>query len=278
MENNENNVILNGEPVDETPNAEPTAEAQTTQTPPPVNPQGGYNPNYSGAPVRPCPVCGEEYTYVCPKCGFSPYVGNKSAKSGIFRKWWFWLIAATVAFGLIIGTASCTIFLFSGEDTTGVASYEKQSLCAVGDLEVSLVPEHSYRTDYSVYITIEVKNKGKEDVSFYPTKALLDGEKALAYEDFHLDDSASISFWNYDSMYAEDGSVIIGSGNTHLVEISFDLDVDTEEYEETDHRKFKELEFRLNVADPETLSVADGSDVTLDLTKFKAEKKYYEYE
>ena len=280
MENNDNKVILNGEPREEAPKTASATESQT----PPVNSQGAYNPNYNTAPVRPCPVCGTEYTYVCPKCGFSPYVGNKKAKTGIFSKWWFWLISVAVAFAIIIGAASCAIFL-SSSDSSVTSSYDSQPLCIVGDIQVELVEDQSYREDYEIILTIEVENKGKEDVSFYPTKALLDGEKAMAYGDFSYEDDEIM--WDYDSYYADDGSIIIKSGKSHLVELRFNFDnlYDYEENETDDSstpladlRKKNTLEFSLNTADPETCSVIDSHSIKYDLTKIRATKKYYEYE
>ena len=168
MENNQDNVILNGEPT-----------ANENSQPKGNNPQ-------NGAPVNPCPVCGTPYTYVCPKCGFSPYVGNKKAKKSIFTKWWFWLVAVVLGFGIMIGSASCMIFLMYSDDTA-TSDYKTTSLCEVGDLDVSLIPEESYRDDYEIRLELVVKNNGDEDVSFYPTKVLYDGikgkEKGLSQND-----------------------------------------------------------------------------------------------
>ncbi len=289
MEKKENKAVLNGEPLDETPVAEPVeptsvAQPQST-TPPPVNSQGGYNPNYTDAPVRPCPICGTEYTYVCPKCGFSPYVGRNNTKKNIFSKWWFWLIAVAVAFGLIIGTASCAMFLLSKDDTS-TANYDTQPLCAVGDIDVKLVPESSYRDEYEIVLTVEVKNNGEEDFSFYPTKALLDGEKAMAYGDFSYEDSDVM--WDYDSYYAKDGSTIIKSGKRHLVELRFSFDdVYYDDYDEErtesateskDLREINALTFSLNIADSKSCEVFKSESLNFDLNEIKAEKKYYEYE
>ncbi len=266
MENNQDNVILNGEP----------SESENNQ---PV----GNNPQ-NGAPVNPCPMCGTPYTYVCPKCGFSPYVSNKKAKKSIFAKWWFWLVAVLVMFGIMIGTASCMIFLMASEDTD-TSDYKTTSLCEVGDLDVSLIPKESYRDEYTIELLVEVKNNTKEKISFYPTKVLFDGEKGIGRGDFSVDDVSFGWSFDWDSYYAEDESIILQPGKTHLISLSFETEYYDDEDEESSHPKFLDdlrnvnvLEFNLNVANPETLEVLDTTKLTVDLSKIKANKKYYEYE
>lgn len=258
MENNQDNVVLNGEPT-----MTENAESQ------------GHTPE-KRAPVNPCPICGTPYTYVCPKCGFSPYVGRKNTKKNIFSKWWFWLVAVLLVFAIMIGSASCMVFLMTA-DYNETSSYTTNPLCTVGDIEVKLVPEKSYRDDYSIYFVIEVKNTGDKKVSFYPTKAMLDGKTTTAYCDFSLEDTEVM--WDYDSYYAEDESIIIKPGKCHLVEVTFDgFYGDDEESVDVDLRKINYLDITFNIANPENLKVLESSYVNFDLTQIEAKKKYYDQE
>lgn len=256
MENNQDNVILNGEPATNE-NSQPKSN----------NPQ-------NGTPVNPCPVCGTSYTYVCPKCGFSPYVGNKKAKKSIFTKWWFWLVAVVLVFGIMIGSASC-MFMFMSNDMKETSNYAATPLCTVGDIEVKLVPEKCYRDIYSINIVVEVKNKGDEKVAFYPNKAMFDGRSTIAYCDFSLEDTEFM--WDYDSYYAEDESLILKPGKRHLIEITFDgFYDDGGESTDDDFRNFSNLDITFNIANPETLRVLESNYVNVDLTKLEAKKKYYD--
>ena len=260
MENNQENVVLNGEPV------------ENTQTQPPVAPQ------QEQPQVYPCPVCGTPYIHTCPQCGFSPYNPVKKPRKSIFKRWWFWLIAVVLTFSLMIGSASC-MFSFMTADSESDSEYETSHLCNVGDVEVNLIAEKSWREDYKIILELEVQNNGDENVSFYPTRVFFDGTKGEARCDFSDDDlDINLSF-NWDSYYAEDESIILKPGKTHLVTLSFESKYDdTEELLIEDLREVLFLDFNFNVADPDTLTVKDTTQVTVALNDIKANQKYYEYE
>ena len=259
MENNQDNVVLNGEPQ----------KAENTQ------PQSNNSQN--GVPVNPCPICGTPYTYVCPKCGFSPYVGRKNTKKNIFSKWWFWLIAVVLVFAIMIGSAACMIHFMNIDTVEKTSNYVTRPLCKVADIEVKFVPEKCVRDAYDITLTLEVTNNGDKNVSFYPTKASFDGRSITAYCGFSVDDTDLM--WDYDSYYAEDESIIIKPGKRHLVDITFDSFYNEEgEMLEVDLRKFSNLDITFNVANPETLKVQESTQVNFDLTQIEAKKKYYDQE
>ncbi len=237
MENNQDNVILNGEP----------AESESG------HPEG--NKPQKGAYVNSCPVCGTPYTYACLKCGYSPYVSNKKAKKSIFTKWWFWLIAVLLMFSVITGSTCWYSYLTKTDFDEEVLPF-----CRVGEVEMMYEPEYSWRSDYEIVFNLQVKNSGDETICFYPIKATVDGEKILALCNYVSLDPSD---------YAEDESLILKSDDIMRAQFSFSSD---DEETDVDMTKYKTLEFNVNIADPVTLEVLDTTRVTFDLSKIEIDE------